>query len=149
MYDLLSEYYLFLKAMHIISVISWMAAIFYLPRLFVYHAQVATESESAQQFIIMENRLVRIIMTPAMIATFVFGGLLFMVPGMLEAPAGWLHMKLLLVILLAGMHGFFIRCMNKFAHGIYPYTSKTFRLFNEVPPIIMMIIVFLVVFKPF
>jgi putative membrane protein len=148
MYDLLSENYFLLKSLHLISVIFWMAAMFYLPRLFVYHAESEPGSEVAQKFIIMEGRLARIIMTPAMVASFVFGILLAMVPGMLEPPVGWLHIKLLLVLCLAGFHGFLIHCTKQFAHGRYPYSARTFRYLNELPPIIMIMIIFLVVFKP-
>jgi putative membrane protein len=149
MYEMLSEYYFLLKSLHLIAVICWMAALFYMPRLFVYHADAAPDSELAATLMVMEKRLMRIIMTPAMVATFIFGGLLVMVPGMIEPPAGWLHAKLTLVLILAGFHGFLVRCVKQFAHGHYAYSSKAFRYLNELPPIIMIFIIFLVVFKPF
>ena len=149
MYDFLSEYYLVIKSLHIISIICWMAGIFYLPRLFCYHAQVDSQSESAQLFKTMERRLLKIIINPAMIASFIFGISLMMVPGMLASPVGWLHVKLMLVMIMVGFHGFLVYCLRRFKEDNYPYSSNTFRLLNEVPPFVMIFIIFLVVIKPF
>lgn len=149
MSDFLSQNYLIIKALHLICVISWMAALLYLPRLFVYHVESIPDTAMANQFIVMENRLAKFIMTPAMISTFIFGILLLMVPGMMSAPSGWLHAKIIFVLILAGFHGFLIRCMGQLRRGNYPFSGRTFRFLNEVPALIMIFIIFLVVLKPF
>ena len=149
LFDFLGEHYLVIKSLHIIFVICWMAGLFYLPRLLAYHVVVSPESEMASTFTTMEQRLIRIIITPAMLATFFFGIGLVMVPGMMSAPFGWLHVKILLVLLLAAYNGYMILCHKECARGIYRHSSKTFRLLNEVPPIVMVLIIFLVVIKPF
>lgn len=145
----LAQHYLAIKALHIICVISWMAALFYLPRLFVYHREAAVGGELSNTLKVMEVRLSRIIMTPAMILTFVFGGLLMFVPGVLGAPRGWFHTKLFLVLLMAAYHGIMIGFMKRFARDERPHNHKVFRLLNEVAPILMILVVFLVVMKPF
>jgi protoporphyrinogen IX oxidase len=145
----LANQYLYLKALHVISMISWMAALFYLPRLFVYHREAAIGGELCLTLKIMEKRLSRIIMTPAMLLTFLFGGLLMFVPGVLSAPRGWFHVKLLLVLLMAAYHGIMIGFMKRFSRDERPHNHKVFRMLNEVAPILMILIVFLVVIKPF
>ena len=147
--DLITTYYLPLKALHLIALISWMAALLYLPRLFVYHAEAGVQSPCVPTFQMMQRRLARFIMTPAMIATFLFGGLLLAVPGMWSSPAGWLHGKLFLVLLMAAYHGFLIKNMKAFAKGHIPHSGRFFRVLNEVPTLLMILIVFLVVLKPF
>ena len=144
----MADYFNWIKAAHVISVICWFAAIFYLPRLFVYHA-MSDDTISQQRFVIMERKLYRGIMTPAMIATWIFG--LWMVISGWEAykTQGWLHLKIVLVILLSGYHG---------ACGFYrkklidnpQYKSHVFwRWFNEIPVFALVIIVILVIVKPF
>ncbi len=149
MLDLLSEYYLWLKALHIISFISWMAGLLYLPRLFVHHATTKPGSEVSNYFITMEQKLLRIIMLPAMILTFVFGIALLLVPGLIDWTAGWLHIKLTLVLILAGSHGAMIRFFKDFRNDRRIWSSRFFRLANEVPTLIMIGIVIMVVVKPF
>ncbi len=140
--------YLWIKALHIISVVCWFAGLFYLPRLFVYHTS-SEDAASRERFCIMERKLYRGIMLPAMIATLVFGiGLLSMNPGLLKG-AGWLHAKLTLVILLIGYHHVCGAQIKRFARG-EPGRSETFyRWFNEIPVLFLIAIVILVVVKPF
>lgn len=147
--DFLAEYYQFLRAFHFISLISWMAAIFYLPRLFVYHSRAKIGGEHSEALKVMELKLSRIIMTPAMVATFVFGLLLALVPGVLASPSGWFHAKFLCVLIMAGFHGFLIKSLKRFQRDERPFSEKIFRYLNEVPTVLMILIVFLVVFKPF
>ena len=135
--------------MHLISVISWMAGLLYLPRLYVYHDEAIPDTAMAHQFSVMEKKLARIIMTPAMIATFIFGICLILIPGMMDAPAGWLHAKLLFVLILSAFHGFLMYCMKNLSKGHYLYSGRTFRFLNEIPALIMVCIIFLVVLKPF
>ncbi|MBN9412571.1 MAG: protoporphyrinogen oxidase HemJ [Candidatus Paracaedimonas acanthamoebae] len=149
MSDFLAEHYLFLKSLHIVFVISWMAALFYQPRLYVYHATATPGSELDTTLCVMEKRLARIIMTPAMILTFVTGISLLMVPGILVSPLGWIHAKLFLVFLLAGYHGILIRWMKLFQASKNQHSQRFYRLINEIAPILMIFVVFLVVMKPF
>lgn len=148
MFDL-TPYYLWIKSFHIISVISWMAAMFYLPRLFVYHAQSVPGSALSEQFLVMEERLIRIIMTPAMLSTFFFGILLLLVPGVASFSEGWLHVKLSLVLLLSAMHGLDIKWYKNFKRDERNISHVYFRVANEIPVVIMIAIVILVVVKPF
>lgn len=145
----LSHHYLVIKSLHIIFVISWMAALFYLPRLFAYHADQETGSAQSEIFKVMERKLSRIIMTPAMTLSFVFGVLLLLVPGIMSSPMGWLHAKIFLVLIMSAFHGYMMVCLKKFAKDQRPYSSKTFKVLNEIPPLLMVFIVFLVVIKPF
>lgn len=147
--DFLAEYYQLLRALHFIALISWMAAIFYLPRLFVYHSRALIGGEHSEALKIMEHKLARVIMTPAMISTFIFGLALAMVPGVLAPPSGWFHAKLVCVLLMAGFHGFLVKSMRRFKQDERPYSEKTFRFLNEVPTVLMILIIILVVFKPF
>ncbi len=141
------DYYLLIKALHIISVIAWMAGLFYLPRLFVYHADVPPESNRSAMLKVMERKLLKIIMNPAMILTFVFGGVMLGVPGMMAQ--GWIHAKLTLVLLLAGFHGLCARYVRLFANNQNTKTHRYYRVFNEVPTLLMVAIVMLAVLKPF
>ena len=137
--------YLWLKAAHIVAVISWMAGMLYLPRLFVYHADAPIGSDKSETFKVMEHRLYRFIMTPAMIAVFAFG--LYLANEIGFAP--WLHAKLALVLVLAGYQGFLSRCRKNFAAGKNQRSEKFYRIINEIPAVLMVIIVALVVLKPF
>ena len=146
---MLSDYYLWIKAFHIISVISWMAGLLYLPRLFVYHVSAVKGSIQSETFKIMERRLLKAIMNPAMIASWVFGlGLLF--SGAVDFSSDvWIHVKLLLVIILSGFHMFLARGVRKFADDKNDKPEKYYRIINEVPTVLMIIIVFLAILKPF
>jgi protoporphyrinogen IX oxidase len=137
---------LWLKALHIIGFTAWMAGLWYLPRLFVYHSQVAVGSEAADKYRIMERRLLRVIATPAMIATIGLGLALATVQG--QWSAGWLHAKLILVALLALSHALMARFVREFAADRRPASERTLRWFNEVPTVLFIGIVILAVFQP-
>jgi len=139
--------YQWLLVLHLLSLISWMAALFYLPRLFVYHVESGLQSPQAQTFQVMERRLLRGIATPAMIATWIFGLWLAAQGGWFAA--GWLHAKILLVILMSGFHGVCIRWMRELAAGKSSHSARFFRIANEVPTVLLILIVILVVIKPF
>jgi protoporphyrinogen IX oxidase len=141
-----SDLALWLKALHIMAFAAWMAGLWYLPRLFVYHSQVAVGSEASDKYKIMERRLLRGITTPAMIATIAFGIALATVQG--QWASGWLHAKTALVVLLAGSHGVMARLTRQFAADARPAGERTFRWFNEVPTVLFIGIVILVVFQP-
>lgn len=140
--------YEWVKALHIISVISWMAGMLYLPRLFVYHSEVAIGSEMDQKFQLMEKRLLRYIMNPAMIATFIFGFWVMAMMGV-ESLGGWLHVKIMLVLIMAAIHGLFAKCRKDFAAGKNKHDAKFYRIINEIPTALMILIVILAVVKPF
>ena len=142
--------YLWLKALHIIAVISWMAGLLYLPRLFVYHAAATPGSDQSETFKTMERRLLKAIMTPAMIATWLFGLAMIWAMG-LDAfkAAGWLHTKLVLVLVLSAMHGLMSRWQRDFAADRNRHSQKFFRIANEIPTLLMIGIVILAVVKPF
>jgi putative membrane protein len=137
---------LWLKALHIIAVISWMAGLLYLPRLFVYHADAEPKSKQAETFAIMEWRLLRVIMNPAMTVVWITGPLLAWRMGMWKD--GWLHGKFTLVVVLTVYHHLLARWRKDFAAGSAPYDARFFRMVNEVPTILMVGIVILVVVKP-
>lgn len=141
------DIFLLLKTIHIISVISWMAGMLYLPRLYVYHCSIDKGSKTDSLFQLMERRLLRLIINPAMIVTFITGiGLIHFIG---FAGNGWLHFKLLLVILMAAFHGFLARWRKDFLNGKNNKSEKFYRIANEVPTILMIVIVILVIFKPF
>jgi len=142
------DYFNWIKAAHIIAMVCWFAAIFYLPRLFVYHA-MSDDKISHERFIIMERKLYRGIMTPAMIATWVFGLWMVVLGWDVYKTQGWLHAKLLLVILLSGYHGACGFYRKKLMDNPHYKTHKFWRWFNEVPVFALIIIVILVVVKPF
>jgi protoporphyrinogen IX oxidase len=139
--------YAWVKALHIISVIAWMAGMLYLPRLFVYHAEVPAGSPQSETFKVMERRLLKAIMTPAMIATWLFGLWLALEGGWFRS--GWLHGKLALVIALSGLHGYLAATVRRFAGDVNTRNSRFYRVLNEIPTMIMVGIVILVVVKPF
>jgi protoporphyrinogen IX oxidase len=147
MTELLLPYYLWLKAFHIIAVIAWMAGMLYLPRLFVYHCETTPGSAEYDRFVLMERKLMRIIINPSMVAVWVLG--LLLVETLQAWSAGWFHGKLALVIVLSGMHGMFSRWRRDFERGENRKTQRFFRIVNEVPAVLMMLIVILVVVKPF
>jgi putative membrane protein len=139
--------YEWLKAFHVIAIIAWMAGMLYLPRLFVYHSAADVGSIQSETFKVMERRLLRAIMTPAMIVTWLLGLWLAWRGGWFAAP--WLHAKFLLVFLLSGVHGMLSRFVKDFAADKRRKTAKFYRIINEVPTVLMILIVILVVVKPF
>ena len=141
--------YLWLRALHIISIIAWMAGLLYLPRLYVYHCQQAPASPASETFKTMERRLLRFIMNPAMIASFVFGIWLIWELGAAAWSAGWLHAKILLVLMLAGMHGAMAKWRRDFELGRNRHSERFYRAMNEAPTVLMIGIVILAVVKPF
>ena len=138
-----------LEAFHIISVMFWMAGMYYLPRLFVYHAEAIEAGDPHQTFEKMERNLLRIIMNPALIATWTFGLLLISRPGFWEGAGYWLIAKLCFVVILTGYHGFLAASRKKFLSGEPPHSSRFYRMINEIPPVLTVFIVILVVVKPF
>jgi putative membrane protein len=143
------EYYLWIKALHVISVIAWMAAQLYLPRLFVYHCEAPAGSPQSETFKVMERRLLKAIMNPAMIATWVFGIAMIALNPDLMKGQGWLHAKLALVLLLSGVHGVLTKYVRLFANDANTKPQKFFRILNEVPTLLMIGIVILVIVRPF
>lgn len=142
-----ADLYLFVKAMHVISFTAWMAGMFYLPRLFIYHVKAAKGSELSETLKVMERRLLRIIINPAMILTFLFG--LWLVV-MTEAwTGGWFHAKVTLVILLTVFHGCCARWRKQFERDENTRSEKFYRIANEVPTVLLVGIVLLAVVKPF
>ncbi len=139
--------YPWLKAVHVIAVISWMAGMLYLPRLFIYHCEAAPGSEMSETFKVMEQRLLRIIINPAMIVTWGIGLWLAWQGGYFSA--GWLHAKLALVLALSGVHGYFAGAVRRFGEDRNTVPARRWRLWNEVPTVLMIGIVILVVVKPF
>jgi putative membrane protein len=139
--------YEWIKALHIIAVIAWMAGMLYLPRLFVYHCEAEIGSKQSETFKVMERRLMRAIINPAMIVTWLAG--LYLAWSGHWFSSGWLHGKLALVILLSGVHGFFSRCRKDFEADRNRRSQKFFRIINELPTVLMIGIVILVVVKPF
>ena len=136
-----------IKALHLISVMCWMAGLLYLPRLFVYHAETTVGSVRAETFKVMERRLLKAIMNPAMIASFVFGiWMILLAPALLYEP--WMHVKILCVLLMAGCHGVFSKMRRRLENDEPPRPPRTYRIWNEVPTVLMVIIVFMAVVKP-
>jgi protoporphyrinogen IX oxidase len=147
--DWLAAAYPWIKALHIVSVIAWMAGLLYLPRLFVYHAAEPAGSAASETFKIMERRLLRGIMDPAMIAVFVFGALLLLTPGVVDWAQGWIYAKLTLVAGLAALHHAMGRWRKEFAEDRNRRPARFYRVANEVPTLLLIAIVILVVVKPF
>ena len=139
--------YLTLKAIHVIAVISWMVGLLYLPRLFVYHVE-NNSAEVAKTFKVMEKRLMKIIMNPAMIITWLTGLSILWISGLGSIFSLWMSIKFLFVIILSGYHGFLSKSLKDFELDRNKRSSKFFRIINEIPTIILIIIVFLVIFKP-
>lgn len=145
----LADYYRWLLAFHIVSVMFWMAGMYYLPRLFVYHVEALENATPYEMFPVMEARLLRIIMNPAMAAAWVFGLALIFAAGHWPIADAWLVSKLTLVIVLSGYHGFLSATRKKLLSGTPPRPSKFYRMINEVPPVLTVAIVILVVVQPF
>jgi protoporphyrinogen IX oxidase len=142
-----SNLYLSIKVLHILAIISWMAGMLYLPRLFVYHAEAPKGSPQARTFIVMERRLMRAIMLPALLATWATGLTLAVQAGFLHT--GWFHAKFALVIAMSALHGYFSKLRNDLEEETNRHSSRFFRIVNEAPTVLMAGIVILVVFKPF
>ena len=144
----LSNNILWLRAFHVIAVIAWMSGMLYLPRLFVYHTETSVGSPESERFKVMEKKLLRMIMNPAMIAVWTFGILqLILIPDI--AQEGWMQAKLTLVVIMSGLHGYFAMCVKKFARDANDKPARFYRILNEVPAILMALIVILVIVQPF
>ena len=144
MFDFVVNNYLILKAFHVIAFICWMAALLYLPRLFVYHTRSQYNSETYNVFLVMESKLIRYIMTPSMLITIVFGSLLLIIQDMKEL---WLHVKLTAVIIMVVIHVMNIQWYQGFSSGNNMKSERFFRIMNEVPAVLMIIIVFAAILK--
>jgi len=147
--DALAPYYLWTKSLHLIAVFAWMAGLFYLPRLYVYHSQVAPNSAESTLFITMERRLLRAIMNPAMIAAWLLGIALILTPGAVDWRAGWWHTKLLGVLAMTGFHGHLAVARKAFEAGLRLHTERYWRAMNEAPTLLLVLIVVMVIVKPF
>jgi putative membrane protein len=150
MTDFLGAAYPWIKSFHVISVIAWMAGLFYLPRLFVYHVeQVGHGGATDEMFQIMERRLYRAIMNPSMIATWVFGLMMVFTPGIIDWAQPWVWMKAAGIVGMTWFHHWLGRRRKEFLAGPSPWTGRQFRLMNEVPTILMVLIVVAVIARPF
>lgn len=140
--------YLWIKAFHVIAVVAWYAGLFYIFRLFVYHVQQRDKPDVVATLVVMERRLMRAIMAPAMVVSIALGlWMTMLVPGFWRQP--WLHLKLLAVVLLLGYHGFASRVRKRFAAGDYILTETQCRWWNEAPTVLLIVIVVAVIVKPF
>lgn len=144
----MEPYYLLIKALHIISFTAWMAGMFYLPRLYAYHAASAVGSAESEQFKIMERRLLRAIVNPAMISTWIFGGMLLSIIDM-GRPQHWFDAKFALLICMQILHAFFAKTRKKLARDERPRSSRFYKIINELVTVVFVGIVLLVVLKPF
>jgi putative membrane protein len=145
----LAAVYPWTKALHVMAVIAWLAGMFYLPRLYVYHCEVPRGSAESERFKVMERRLLKQIINPAMIAAWTFGILLVLTPGVLDWSSGWWHVKLACVLLLSGFHGAASKWRRAFLEDRNTRPARFFRIANEVPTVLMAIIVIVVIVKPF
>jgi len=142
------NYYLLFKSLHLIAVISWMAGLLYLPRIFVYHAETINNEGKKETFQIMEKKLFFYIMNPAMILSWLFGVLLIHSIGVESFNQLWFQLKLGLVLLLTSYHFFLFQCLKSFSQDNSKYSPKFYRIINEVPTLLLIAIIFVVVFKP-
>jgi len=148
--NFLLDWYFWTKTLHIVSVIAWMAGMFYLPRLFVYHAERAqVGSEMSETFKIMERKLMRAIINPAMMSTWTFGLILVFTPGVIDWSEIWPWVKALMVILMSALHGWLSVRRREFERDENTRSGRSYRIANEVPTILMLVIVIMVVVKPF
>jgi putative membrane protein len=143
------DYYEWFKSLHVISVIAWMAGMLYLPRLFVYHADAEVGSDKSETFKIMERRLLRAITNPAMVASFIFGGLMLATPGAIDWSMGWIWVKLAMIVAMSGVHGLLARWRRDFEADRNVRPAKFYRMWNEAPTIPLIVIVIMVIVKPF
>jgi protoporphyrinogen IX oxidase len=141
------DFYLYVKAFHVIAVMSWMAGLLYLPRLFIYHSDAPIGSEQSETFKMMERRLLKVIMNPAMMITWLLG--LYLAWDVFRFQGGWLHTKIAMVVALTAVHMFFSRAVRDFAEDRSRRSTKYWRIWNEVPTVLMIAIVILVIIKPF
>jgi protoporphyrinogen IX oxidase len=143
----LANYIPWILAFHIIAVITWMAGLLYLPRLFVYHTQTKPGSESSERFKVMERKLLKGIVNPSMIAVWILGPLLaWLTSAYLDL---WLQIKFVLVIILSGIHGYLVRCWRAFANDRNTHSERFYRILNEIPALLMVLIVILAAVQPF
>jgi putative membrane protein len=149
MMDWLAAAYPWIKSLHVISAISWMAGMLYLPRLFVYHAVAAPGSAQAETFQVMERRLLRAIMNPAMIGTWLFGGMLLFTPGIVDWAAGWIYAKLGAVAGMTVAHHVFALWGKEFERGEVRRPQRIYRIANEIPAVLMIVVVVMVIARPF
>ena len=147
--DFLVAAYPWIKSLHVIAVISWMAGMLYLPRLFVYHCDAEPGSDKSETFKVMERRLLRAIMNPAMIATFIFGGLLLGTPGVHDSGAGWIWVKMAAIAAMTVAHHVFAKWVKDFAADANTRQARTYRIANEVPTVLMIMIVVMIIARPF
>ncbi len=148
--DFLQDWYFWILALHIMSVISWMAGMFYLPRLFVYHTEQAPAgSDMSEAFKVMERKLMRAIINPAMTATWIFGLLMVFTPGVIDWGSIWPWVKAVSVLLMSGFHGWLSVRRKEFERDENTRSGRSYRLANEVPTVLMIIIVIMVIVKPF
>ena len=145
----LADVYLWTKALHVMALIAWMAGLFYLPRLYVYHCEVPAGSRESERFKVMERRLLKQITTPAMLATWFFGILLVLTPGVIDWSWGWWHVKLAAVLLLTGFHGAASKWRRDFLEDRNRRSHVFYRFANEVPTLLMIVIVVMVIVRPF
>jgi putative membrane protein len=145
--ELLQTLYPWIKSLHIVSVIAWMAGMLYLPRLFVYHCDVEPGTSESERFKVMERRLLKGIVNPAMGATWIFGILLVIALGVWDQP--WMHAKFLLVLAMQWVHGGYVRWQRDFANDANKHSQRFYRWMNEAPTLLILGIVILVVVKPF
>ncbi|WP_088348406.1 MULTISPECIES: protoporphyrinogen oxidase HemJ [Rhodomicrobium] len=144
------ELYLYVKAFHVIAMVAWMAGMFYLPRLYVYHVGAPAGSQLSETLKVMENKLLRVIINPAMIATWLLGlALIFGFDVIDLRTSGWLHAKLFLVVLLTVFHIMLARWRKDFAADRNTHSERFYRIANEIPTVLLILIVILVVVKPF
>jgi len=147
--DFLTNNYLLIKALHVISMVAWMAAILYLPRLFVYHTEVKKNSETSEMLKIMEYRLQKFIMNPAMLFTILFGVFLLKTHGVVNWGEKWVYFKLLVVFILLVIHCLLARYRKDFLLGKNNHSAKFYKILNEAPTVLLIIIILLVYLKPF
>ncbi len=140
--------YLLFKSLHLISVISWMAGLLYLPRIFVYHVENFEKTEATKIFETMESKLYNYIMRPAMILSWIFGFILIYLNGFEVLASLWLQIKLILVVILTIYHEYLGKCLRNLKDGLNTKTSKFFRIINEIPTILLILTVFIVIYKP-
>jgi putative membrane protein len=145
----LAALYPWTKAFHIIAMIAWMAGLFYLPRLYVYHCELRPGSAESERFKVMEVRLLKQIINPAMIATWTFGILLALTPGIIDWSMSWWRVKLAMVVLLSGFHGALSRWRRDFLEDRNRRPQRFYRIANEVPTLLVIVIVVMVVVRPF
>jgi putative membrane protein len=145
----MTTFYPWVLALHIISVTAWMAGLLYLPRLFVYHTEATPHSETSETFKKMERRLLRFIMTPSMIASWLFGAALVVMYDFIQLTQGWFYAKLALVLILSAMHGYYARAVRLFAQDKNTHSRNFWRALNEIPALLLIGIVILAVVKPF